>query len=975
MRVGIGWATLLLFTLSGACGLSYQVLWVRQLSLIFGVTTWAMAVVISSFMGGLAIGALLAARLAPRITSPLRVYGGLELLIALCAALMPTAVAMVTEVYQALVPLSASPMVGVLVQGVLVGALLLVPTACMGATLPLLARTVLDPTQPAESHAQGGALGRLYGLNTLGALAGTLFCGFYALEHLGLTRTNHWVVALNVLAGALAIGLGSRASTGQRAEVELRDGQADGTSALPEKAHITSHPPPSPWSPRLILGMAGLSGFTSLAYEVVWTRLMGQAVLTTSYVFSMVLATVIAGLGFGSLLGAPIADRVRRPQVWFGVLELIIALWAFLLGPMTRALAVWSPQTLEEQYVGFFSVYGRIALLVMGVALVPSLCMGATFPVLARLITQGKTDPTGPVGRMYAANTLGCILGSLAGAFLLLPFLGIFHALSLLGALNLAMALYAAWPRENLPAAVTSPPAAESAELARAQKLGLIGALVCCGVAALPLGAPPLETLFRARLPEGSQMLALREGIASSVMVADVSEPKVRRIWINSAWVAGTGGSHKMLGHLPLLMFGRSQGGGPAEGTQQPNPKDVLGIAFGTGQSFGTTLLHGVESIDCVDLNPDMVALGGEYFAGANHGLLKDARAQIHILDGRDFVARTQKRFDAVIMEPLQPWSAGAVNLYTREFYQSLHRVLRPGGLVAQWLPIDDLDPEVTRSIIGTFSAEFPYTYIFLDNYDLWFVGAKEPQMLDISLLQQRLAIPAVQADLLEIEYPDLASILATCILGPEEVRAYTRQQTPLDAKARDCGQDVPCLTDDRPFLDYVAPRTMGGAWLRKNLDTMRPYVQFPTTFLRKPPGQETSDPPLPPALLDGRLGRLWMDGALAADEGQPAAARAYFLDAWTMAPGVGRALTLLRDETVTLARSLQQAGKAAEALELYQSHLKQDPTFAGGWFNLGLLQARAGQKEAARAAWQQALQDPTFGHRVHLAEQRLEGR
>jgi len=896
------------FFLSGACGLVYQVLWVRQLSLIFGTTSFAMATVLASFMGGLALGSALAGRLADRLTSPLRAYGLLELAIALAALAIPFGLDAAAALHGRFVPLESPLPCSLGVQLLLCGALLLLPTTCMGATLPILSRYVVR--QPSS---RGQDLGLLYALNTLGAFSGTLLAGFLALELLGISSTNALAAALNIAVGLTALWLARRASSASHDEQEAEPSSEDDEEG---------------WSMRTVLCLAACAGFTGLAYEVIWTRLIGLLLLTTTYAYTTILATVIGGIGLGSLAGARLADRVRSPVRWFGFLQLGIALSAFAIFPLLSLAVDQLPWILDASTLPFGQGQLLAVTVCAAVTALPSLLMGATYPALARAITRGTRRLGQRIARLYALNTLGAILGSLAAGFLLLPQLGVLGSLRTLALANLALGLVAAWPRRA------------TAPAWRRAFATLLAATLLVG--ALGGSRFDLERLYQARLPPGSEILHLSEGITSTVMVADHSQPAVRRIWIQSCWVAGTGGTHKMLGHLSMLHAGQ--------------PRSVAGIAFGTGQSFGTTLLYPVRELACIDLNREMVEAGGHWFSAHNHQLLQQEQVQVHIRDGRDFLARTQQRFDAVLVEPLQPWSAGAVNLYTREFYQLGQQTLGQQGVLTQWLPLDDVPPELTRSVICTMADVFPETYAYLDNYDLWLVGTVAERPPPLERWRARIATPAIQQDLAAIDYPELGSILATLLLGPADLPAF-------------CQGAVPLL-DDRPFMEFQAPRSIHGYHLAANIEAMARDCQAPLArFAQADLAQ------LPAGLQDGSVARDLARCIVADDKDQLEEAHEHCQRAWRAAPGIARCRLGYWGATQRWAAALESVGDVRAAERLYLVHLDEDPGFDGGWLNLGLLLARDQRYEAAREVLERVTRSPAVGSQATQALELLPAR
>ncbi len=866
---------LAVFFVSGACALVYQVLWVRLLILQFGATSLAVALVLATFMAGLGLGSLIGSRVTHRLRSPIRAYALIEAAIGVAALAMPWAIRSVGGLQATLLPLDASYAAGLFLEGALCFGLLLVPTTCMGATLPILSRWIAR-----DEATRGRDLGTLYSVNTLGAFLGTVFAGFVAIETLGIAATNAGAALANFIVAGLAVALAR--------------GQADvPPSAPPGKAST-----PPGLVAILVLGAA--AGFLGLAHEVVWTRLVGLVLVTTTYAYTTILATVIGGIGVGSWLGAKAADRAEDPVRWFGQLQLGIGLAALGIFPLLLVVLRRVPWILDSAALPFAQGQLLTVGVCVGLMAVPAVLMGATFPALARAVTTGSEDVGRQVGRLYIWNTLAGVGGSLAAGFALLPTVGVLGSVQLLAGGNLVVGAWTARPRPG------------ATQGRRAWAVLVLAAVLLAGGTA---GRVTVEDLYLARLPAGSEILHLSEGVTSTVMVADHTVPPVRRIWIQSVWVAGTGGSHRMLGHLSML--------------HSPARSRAVGIAFGTGQSFASARLHDLEHLDCVDLNRDMVDAGSRWFAEHNDRLLEQDGVQIVINDGRSFLARGGSDYDAVLMEPLQPWSAGAVNLYTREFYELAAARLRPGGTLTQWMPIDDIPPEITRSVVGTLASVFPDTWVYLDNYDLWIVGSKDGGAIDVSAWRRRLEEPRIGAELSGIKYGDVESILGTLLVGPADVADYVG--------------DAPLQTDDRPFMEFVAPRTMGGAWFTPNVEALLEACSSPLAGIQAPAADR-----LPSSLEDCELGSLLARVNVAHEEGDLVRSRDLAREAFKVAPAVQRAVGYYRDRSNFLAAKLEKAGDLEGAILVYRQHLDDDDGFLGIRLNLALLQARAGRIDEA---------------------------
>jgi len=898
---------LAIFAVSGACALVYQVLWIRLLNLVFGATSFAMALVLAAFMSGLGLGSLLAGRWADSLRSPIRAYALLETGIACAGLAVPALVPMVDQLQAGLLGADASLSSVLAVQGLSCFVLLLVPTTAMGATLPVLSAWISR-----DEQSRGRDLGTLYAVNTLGAVAGTVFTGFFAIENLGIPVTNSLAVATNLAAAGLALWMSRKAAaqmTSQRVNADPNGSEQSPAGLGP------------------LLALACAAGFLGLAHEVVWTRLIGMVVWTTTSAYTTILATVIGGIGLGSLLAAAGTDRSPDPVRRFGYIQLGIGVSALAIFPILLGLVRFAPGMLGAPGESF--AHGQVLSVVLCVAVTapPALLMGATWPALARAVVQGRTSVGREVGRLYLCNTLGAVLGSFTAGFLLLPQLGSLAAVTLLAGLNVLLGAVAAFPsnRSN-----------------STQRLRYAGALAgACVLVALSAGSVELRDLYQAQLPEGSTILTVQEGVTSTVMVADHAEdPPVRRLWIQSAWVAGSGGGHVMIGHLGALH---------APGTQRG-----LGIAFGTGQSFAAALRHGFERLDCVDLNQKVIDAGERWFAEHNGRLLEQPGVSTYVQDGRSFLARTDARYDIVMMEPLQPWSAGAVNLYTREFYQLAASRLQPGGVVTQWMPIDDVPAEITRSVVATLANVFPKVWIYLDYGDLVIVAGNEGPPIQVADWRVRMSREEIVNDLAAIDYNDVQSVLSTLLVGPEDIAAYAA--------------DAPLLTDARPFMEFAAPRTMYGSWFEENVQALASHCRSPMAgFISE------ASRALPEALTSGALARTFASYLVAMNEDQREEALVHARAAYQLAPELQRAKGYYRTTTYLVAREREQREGLEAAAQVYREHLEVDAGFLGIWLNLAKLELMMGNRgEALRLLEQVEGKPGQFADQVAVALQDL---
>ncbi|MFN8557789.1 MAG: fused MFS/spermidine synthase [Dehalococcoidia bacterium] len=518
------------FILSGASGLVYQVVWVRMLSLVFGVTAYAISTVLSSFFAGLALGSFLSGRFADRLRSPLRAYAAIEALVAVTALLTPAAFALAQRAY-----LGAANGVGqdslaalTAVRAVLAFAVLLVPTTLMGATLPLIVRATL-----ARSESFGRNLSLLYAANTFGAMAGTFLAGFELIGRYGLRMTLLIAAGANVTAAIAALAL----TTAPRPADRLGRRRRATTPAPGE-----DDPPWGVRPARTALVVFGLSGAVSIAYEVVWARVLAMFFDASTYGFTAMLTMVLLGIGVGSWVVAPvITRRWPWPLVFAGIEAVVGALGLLALPLLTHVIPLGARLGLYEDPgpLGQFSVR-FMAFAAFVIVFPPMLLLGASFPVAARVVGTG-----GGVGRrvggVYAVNVFGGIVGSLICGFVLLPALGVRATLLALACANLLLALALVW--------------SVAGAGARTALTGL--GLVAVAVAGIVSAPNVLADIFRDRFA-GQTVLWVDEGLENTVTVADNDLTGERKLYINGQPQATTweviANYHRLMGHLPMLL-------------------------------------------------------------------------------------------------------------------------------------------------------------------------------------------------------------------------------------------------------------------------------------------------------------------------------------------------------------------------------------------------------------------------------------
>ena len=770
-------AVLVFFFVSGACGLLYQVVWTRKLVLLFGTTSYAVSTVLSIFFLGLGLGSVWGGRLADRSPRPLWWYGVFECVVGLWALFFVFAVTYGEDLVVALLrQFEFSRGMGVLLRGMLALILLFVPVSLMGATLPLLSRFVTR-----EAMVRGNRIGALYTLNTFGAVAGCFLTGFFLIAAFGYTRTTLIGAVANVLVGAMAWAVSRRH--------EGRDAAAE-----PGGRHSTIATPNMTGWQYLIIAAFFLSGFCSLGLEVLWTRLLSIIFLGTTYAYTSMLTTLLLGIALGSAAASAVVDRLRRPAFLLGLCLIVTGAGCIymlgILGDMPAKVI-----ELQRDSGGSWAAVIRGKFFLSFKALfIPTFFLGMTFPLVVKAASRYRDTLGQDVGRLYCANTVGGVLGSLAGGFLAIPLLGTHWGIVTFGLLlsggGAAVVLAgrewgAAW---------------------KAAAVGACGVLLAAGFWRAPEDVN--RSLNAGYIPEDHRVLYYAEGVEGTVAVSEpVTETTGadRVLWINR--VQATTSIEKgvkmnrLQGVLPLL-FDR-------------DPKDVLFMCFGSGITCGTLALSDFERIDAVDISAEVLK-AAPFFETDNLGVIHRPEVAFHVDDGRNFLLTAPRAYDVITFEPMPLAVAGVSTFYTKEYYELCLSRLNPGGLVSQWIPLHSLNPEVVRSLAYTFTSTFPHYTGWFINADLFLIGSNAPLKLDAARIQARLSIPALKQALDDVGFRDVESVLGCYLMDESGLDAFTQG----GAVMRD---DLPWAEFEAPKLVYERTQAQSIAELAKHMSSPAP--------------------------------------------------------------------------------------------------------------------------------------------------------
>jgi spermidine synthase len=779
----------LIFFLSGAAALIYQVVWTRSLSLVFGASHLAVTTVLAVFMGGLALGGYAFGRRSRHPARLLRLYGLLELGVAACAVAFVFLMRLYPALYVPVARLAAgSPLYLSAVRVAFAVLSLIVPAALMGGTLPVLSSFV-----SARREELGGRLSLLYACNTFGAVAGAAASGFFLLRYHSVYTALAVAVAINVVLGALGVLLNDVAREAL-APTARGEGEEPGAPA-----------PAGPAPFRLVLWGIGVSGFCALGYEVLWTRVLGIVVGASVYGFTVMLMAFLSGIALGSSaygLHLRASRRRREPEagattavVAFGLVQLAIGASALVVSSLLRDLPAHA-QSLQARLASTGDTFAARQTVGFVVAfscmLVPAFFMGLAFPLAGRIRVEHTRVVGRAVGDTLAYNTVGAILGSVASGYALAYLFGIERSLQLLALVNVGFGTL-------VMVSVTG---------RRALTWGVAGAAVAAGVALAAAGDswrawdPRFLAVFQANRPDkfGSREKA-RETLANTEVLyyaegahAIVSSIKVRggtQSFLTNGRIEATDNARDLacqltLGHLPMLLH--------------PRPESVFVLGAGSGVTLGATSAHrGVRRITLAEIEPRVLGVT-RTFARYNHDVLADPRLSVVFDDGRNFLLTTEQKFDVITADPVHPWFEGAGYLYTREYFDLAAGRLNRGGLMCQWLPIYELTGENLQSIVRTFQGSFAHVLVWLTYYDAHLVGSNSPIVIDEEELAARIAEPAVLADLRQVQMGSAEDLLSHFVMGAAGAAAY--------------GRGGALNTDDNLYLEFSAPLSIHNAGL-----------------------------------------------------------------------------------------------------------------------------------------------------------------
>jgi spermidine synthase len=748
-------AVLAIFIVSGAAGLVYEIVWSRQLVLVFGNTTQAVSAILTGFFGGMAIGATVGGRIADRVRSPLRLYGVLELVLVVVVLITPLTFGLINDAYRGIYPaLEGTPFLAL--ARLILAVLALAPaTIMMGATFPALVRHL---TRSAELSQ---AFGRLYSANTLGAVAGTLLAGLILIELAGLNGALRIGALLSAIAGVVALWL-ARGDAGVAETVTIGGGATTAPVAdRPQPAAVaTTGPDRIVWLPLIV---AFVSGLTSLGYQVTWTRLLTSGTGGLTYVFTVILALFLVGIALGAATYNAFRPWIKDPIRVLAISQVVVA----ILSVAGLILVISQPRSLDLAHPleSVTALFGAAILTVLPVTFV----MGLAFPTASALLRDDRGHAGSESGLLLGMNTTGAIIGSLVIPFALMPTIGSPAIVVVLALTNAALGIgLALWsrPRRTVLAGT-----------------GLIAAILIVVLATRP-GLVVQPNVAR-MADQGWTLYESREDEIASVQAGKGG--RTAELWVAGASMTLLTVDAKLMSILPLIA--------------RPESQRALVVAFGMGTAFRSALIAGLRT-DTVELVPSVPAMFRYYYDDAAQ-VLANPNGRVVIADGRNHLELVDERFDIIVTDPPPPIQSSGVSVISSlEYYEAGRDHLTDGGVMMQWTPYAaeaDL-----KEHIRTFATVYPHVIAVrgFAGYGFYMVGSMQPISLDPTAVASVLERPGVLEDI-SGAFDSPVSTVADWI---DLIREHTWL---VGDEVRTYAGTGPLITDDEPRPEYFLLREL----------------------------------------------------------------------------------------------------------------------------------------------------------------------
>ncbi len=763
---------LIFFFLTGVTGLIYELVWTRMLILSFGSTQFAITTVITTYMAGLALGSIIFGRFIDRFPRPVLIYGIIEFCIGLYCFITPYIFNLIKTIYITSFPVTTIVYASFnSTQFILSFFGIILPTTLMGGTLPVLIKFFTS-----GKVAVGRSAGLLYGLNTVGAVTGTLATGLFLMYFLGVKSSLYLAGAIDTIIGVILISLSTRKM--------YNANEARRVPTHPQQDETLHKRKPSEglnFTELIIITSFALSGFAALAYEVLWTRLLSLVLGSSIYAFTIILTAFLAGISIGSLIYTRLFENKGNPLLLFSILESVIGLYALSSIFFYRYLPFmfhYLYNYFSETFWIFLVFQFMLSLLIM---IVPTLAMGAVFPIVSKIYTKDSARVGSSIGSLYFANTLGSIGGSFIAGFLMIPVIGIQRSIIAVSFLNIAIAIALLMLTDK---DVTLKSIKTSSVIAFS--LIIVALLPSWDREVMTLGPyvnPKLVSRYSDEAKD-TKLLYYKEGINAVITVR--KKGSMLSYQANGKWEARTVNDMPsepwyLLGHIPMLL--------------NKDPKNVLLIGLGSGITLGALEEYPAEQIEVVELEPAVIE-AARFFSAAHNNALDDKRLTIHITDGRSFIASTDRIYDVIVSGVSDPWITGVSNLFTREYFKAIYDHLAPDGVAGIWFQNNRMTDRDFNTGLKTIMSVFPYVstwFHYKDPGDIIVVATKKRVLFDIDVMRNKLLLKRVYKGLNRIDINDPYDIFEFFLAGTDDLKRLVK--------------DADINTDNKPLLEFSLPR------------------------------------------------------------------------------------------------------------------------------------------------------------------------
>jgi spermidine synthase len=872
----------LFFLISGATGLIYEVVWTRLLTLVMGNTHYSIATVLTTFMGGLALGSYVGGRVIDRFFNPLALYAVLEAAIGLYCLAIPSLIDWAFPLFKSIylsseLSYSSSSFYRFLV----CSAILIIPTSFMGATLPVLSKFV--STKP---EFVGRDVGTLYAINTFGAVFGAATSAFVFMRLLGLNATIGIAAAFNIGIAAVIFFIFrpplSRVHENVQTPKETETG-------------------PTPWKEGFILFGFAISGFCALVYQLTWNRILSLLLGSSVYAFSLILAIFILGLALGTVCFSRWMTRFKDLIKVFGFLQIGIGISALAALPFFGEIPFVNRWVYQNWDVDFTVVQWSNFLIIFSLLFAPTFFMGGQFPVVVKLLTRGISNLGRDVGRVYASNTVGTIIGSFVGGFLMVPVLGIQNSVLTAVLINVLLAAVLLWLAPSL-----SP---------RLKYYGVPFLVIFC-----IWGGRSMDAWDKAVISSGSFMpyrikdlheaekksnkiLYYKEGTHTTVTteLAVSGNIFLRVNGKTDASLALDMRTQLLSGYLPMFL--------------KENPQSALVIGQGSGITLGAVEQFAVKDIDLVEISPAVIE-GSRYFGPFNHQALDDERLTIILEDGRNHVALSDKKYDVIISEPSNPWISGVGALFTIDFFHLLKARLSVDGVACIWVHTN-MSPDSFKSITRSFTEVFPYVTMWesIVGDDYLLIGSSKEYGLPYEKVKKFLTQETIGHDLKRIGIQSVRDLFSLMLMDRDSIVQFSG--------------DAPIHTDDNSLLEFNAPKYIYRDERDVLVRQLTPFIKVDNGFIKF-------------SSLESHQRASVLEKLSTLDRSESQVAE------------IKRHARI--DQLLDMAVNEVNSGDPVKALGYYEDILKMDPEHVMTYFNLGNVFNSLSRYEEAERAYQKTL-------------------